>query len=47
MAFLFSQIFEAESDGKALWTRVHDAGILPNIMDHLTHTHLREVLFVN
>jgi len=47
MTFLFSQTFDAETGGKALWTHVHGAGIQPNTMDHLTHTDLREVLFVN
>lgn len=46
MTFQFSQIFATEIDAKALWTHIHGAGSQPNTMDHLTHTDLREALFV-
>jgi hypothetical protein len=47
MAYLFPQTLESSDFAKALCSPVHGAGIQPNIMDHLTHTDLREVLFVN
>lgn len=47
MTHTIPQTLDLETRGMALWTHVHGAGNQPNIMDHLTHNHLREVLFAN